>query len=178
MRRPVLVLALLATLLAAFALAASGCSRPVTKVQTLPTGPLTKSEYEDAFNISAAGLAPKYGVGKELPPDAPAADQAAHVTGLQKLLRDWAGRLSGLQPPPPAARAQARYVAGIRSFASDLDRARSALDAGDTKTATTLLSSGRIVSAQTRADLVAARRAFHALGYDLEDLDKAPVTTG
>jgi hypothetical protein len=172
MSRPLLVLALVAALLAV------GCSRPVTKVQTLPAGPLTKSGYEDAFNVSAAGLAPKYGVGKELPPDAPASDQAAHVVGLQKLLRDWASRLATLQPPAAASRAQLRYVAGIRSFASDLDRAKASLDRGDTKTANALLSSGRIVSARTRGDLVAARRAFHALDYKLEDLDKSPVTTG
>ena len=171
MSRPVLVLALFAAVLAA------GCSRPVTKIQTLPSGPLTKSQYEDAFDVSASGLAPKYGVGQELPPGAPAADQAAHVVGLQKLLRDWAGRLAGLQPPAVAARAQARYVAGIRSFATDLDRAKAALDRGDTRTANALLTSGRIVSARTRADLVAARRAFHALDYDLENLDKSPVTT-
>jgi hypothetical protein len=170
MRRPVLVLALLAALLAA------GCSRPVAKVHTLPTGPLTQKQYEDAFNVSAFGLAPRYGVGEDLDPGAPAADQARHVIGVQKLLRAWAGRLEGLQPPAPAARAQARYVAGIRSFATDLDRAKAALDRGDTKAATSLLSSGRIVSARTRADLVAARRAFHALGYQLEDLDKSPVT--
>jgi hypothetical protein len=89
----------------------------------------------------------------------------------------WAERLSGLRPPAEAARAQARYVSGIRSFAADLDRARAALDRGDVKGANRLLSSGRIVSPRTRADLVAARRAFHALGYDLEDLDKAPVET-
>jgi hypothetical protein len=172
MRRPVLVLALLAALLAA-----AGCSRPVAKVRTLPTGPLTQKQYEDAFDVSAFGLAPKYGVGEDLDPGAPAADQARHVIGVQKLLRAWAGRLEGLRPPAPAARAQARYVAGIRGFASDLDRAKAALDRGDTKTATRLLSSGRIVSARTRADLVAARRAFHALGYKLEDLDKSPVTT-
>jgi soluble cytochrome b562 len=173
MSRPFLVLLLICV--AAFAV--SGCSRPKTEIQTLPAGPLSQSAYEHAFNVSAAGLAPKYGVGKPLDVDASAADQAAHVTGLQRLLRDWAGRIEGLQPPAAAARAQARYVAGIRSFATDLDRAKAALDRGDTKTANALLSSGRIVSAQTRADLVAARRAFHALGYDLEDLDKSPVAT-
>lgn len=172
MSRPVLVLALLAATLLAL-----GCSRPKTEIQQLPTGPLTQAEYEDAFNVSAAGLAPKYGVGEPLDADASDADQAAHVTGLQRLLRDWAGRIEGLQPPAPAARAQARYVAGIRGFATDLDRAKAALDRGDTKTANALLSSGRIVSAQTRADLVAARRAFHALDYDLDDLDKSPVVT-
>jgi hypothetical protein len=173
MSRPVLVLALVLSA----ALLGAGCGRPQTKVRELPTGQLTKSQYVDAFNVSAAGLAPKYGVGKPLPSDASAAEQAAHVDGLQRLLRDWAGRLEGLQPPPEAARAQARYVAGIRSFATDLDRARTALDHGDTKGANTLLTSGRIVSARTRDDLVAARRAFHALDYQLEDLDKAPVAT-
>lgn len=167
----VLVLAL------ALALLAAGCGAKAVEIQTLPTGPLSKAQYEDAFGKSALGLAPKYGVGKPLDAEASAADQAAHVVGLQKLLREWAGRLEGLQPPAEAARAQARYVTGIRSFAADLDRAKAALDRGDAKGANRLLSSGAIVSAQTRADLVAARRAFHALGYDLEDLDKSPVKT-
>lgn len=171
MRRPVLVLGLAAALLAL------GCSRPQTKIQELPTGPLTKSAYIHAFNISAAGLAPKYGVGADLPPGASAADQDAHVVAVQRLLRAWAGRVEGLQPPAPAARAQARYVAGIRSFATDLDRARAALARGDTKAAAALLASGHIVSATTRAHLFAARRAFHALDYDLQDLDTAPVKT-
>jgi hypothetical protein len=171
MRRPVLVLGLVAALLAL------GCSRPQTKLQELPTGPLTKDEYVHAFDVSAAGLAPKYGVGEDLPPDAPAKAQDAHVVALQRLLRAWADRLAGLQPPAEAARAQARYVAGIRSFAADLDRARAALARGDTKGAAALLTSGRIVSARTRADLLAARRAFHTLDYGLQDLDSAPVKT-
>jgi hypothetical protein len=169
--------AVLLLLLTALALALAACGEQAAEVQTLPTGPLSKSEYEHAFDVSAAGLAPKYGVGKPLDPEASAADQAAHVAGLQRLLREWAGRLEGLQPPAEAARAQARYVAGVRGFASDLDRARAALDRGDTKGANALLSSGRIVSAGTRADLVAARKAFHELGYELEDLDKSPVST-
>lgn len=173
MSRPVLFVVLICTA----AVFAAGCGRPKTEVQTLPTGQLSKSEYEHAFNVSAAGLAPKYGVGEPLDSTASAAEQSRHVAGLQRLLRDWAGRLAGLQPPAEAARAQIRYVAGIRSFATDLDRARAALNRSDTKTANALLSSGRIVSAQTRADLVAARRAFHALHYDLEDLDKSPVAT-
>jgi hypothetical protein len=169
--------ALAVLLLPLLAVAVAACGQKAAEIQTLPTGPLSKSEYEHAFNVSAAGLAPKYGVGKPLDPDASAADQAAHVAGLQRLLRDWAGRLEGLQPPAEAARAQARYVAGIRGFATDLDRAKAALDRGDTGGAGKLLSSGRIVSSGTRADLVAARRAFHDLGYELEDLDKSPVTT-
>jgi hypothetical protein len=175
MRRPVIVLASLLVLAAA--LLAAGCGRPQTKIQELPTGPLTKDAYVKAFGVSAAGLAPKYGVGKPLDRDASAAQQSAHVTGLQRLLRDWAGRVAGLQPPAPAARAQARYVAGIRSFATDLDRAKAALARGDAKGANALLESGRIVSATTRANLLAARRAFHALDYDLQDLDTAPVKT-
>jgi hypothetical protein len=154
-----------------------GCGEQPLPVPSLPTGQLTQGQYEDAFPKAAQGLAAKYGVGKPLDADASAAKQAAHVAGLQKLLREWATRLVSLRPPAPAASAQARYVAGIRSFATDLDRARAALDRGDTKGANALLSSGRIVSAATRTDLVAARRAFHALGYDLEDLDKAPVKT-
>jgi predicted GNAT family acetyltransferase len=167
----VLVLGLVAALLAA------GCSRPQTKLQELPTGPLTKDEYVHAFDVSAAGLAPKYGVGKALAPDAPAKDQDAHVVALQRLLRAWAARLEGLQPPAAAARAQARYVAGVRSFATDLDQARAALARDDTKGAAALLSSGRIVSPTTRAHLAVARRAFHRLGYNLQDLDSAPVKT-
>jgi hypothetical protein len=170
-RAAVLLLVLLA------ALATLGCSRPQTTIQELPSGPLTKDEYVHAFDVSAAGLAPKYGVGADLPPDAPAKDQDAHVLALQRLLRAWADRLAGLQPPAPAARAQARYVAGIRGFAADLDRARALLARGDAKGAAALLTSGRIVSPATRDDLKAARRAFHALGYDLQDLDSAPVKT-
>jgi hypothetical protein len=171
--RPVALLLLL--LLAA--LAAAGCGRPQTEVRELPTGPLDKGEYVHAFNVSAAGLAPKYGVGKELPSDAPAAEQAQRVTALQRLLRAWAGRLEGLQPPAEARRAHARYVAGVRGFAGDLERARTELARGDVDGANRLLESGRIVSRQTRADLVDARRAFHALDYELTDLDSAPVTT-
>lgn len=156
---------------------AVGCGEKALPVPSLPAGPLTQGQYEDAFPRAAQGLAAKYDVGKPLDADASAAEQARHVEGLQKLLREWATRLASLHPPAPAAAPQARYVAGIRSFASDLDRARTALDRGDTKGANALLSSARIVNARTRADLVAARRAFHALGYDLEDLDKAPVET-
>lgn len=174
---PRAVLRLPAVLLLIAAMGVAGCSRPVTQTQELPTGPLTKDEYEHAFDISAAGLAPKYGVGKELPADAPAADQAERVRALQQLLQAWATRLEGLQPPALAARAQARYVAGVRGFAVDLERAKARLARGDRKGAASLLSSGRIVSATTRADLVAARRAFHALDYDLQDLDTAPVKT-
>jgi hypothetical protein len=171
MRRLVPLLTLVAALILA------GCGSKPVAIQSLPTGPLTQKQYEDAFAKSALGLAPKYGVGKPLDADASAADQAKHVDGLQHVLRDWATRLARLQPPAPAAQAQARYVAGIRSFATDLDRARTALAAGDTSGAHKLLTSGGIASAATRADLVAARRAFHALGYKLEDLDKAPVRT-
>ena len=89
----------------------------------------------------------------------------------------WSARIATLKPPARAAAAQARYVAGIRAFAVDLDRARALLDRGDTKGANRLLTSGAIVSRTTRADLVAARRAFHALGYDLLDLDSSPVKT-
>jgi hypothetical protein len=173
MGRPVVVLLLCALTVVLTA----GCSRPVTQVQTLPTGPLDKAAYVHAFDVSAAGLAPRYGIGKELPPGAPAARQRERVTALQRLLRDWAGRLAALQPPAAARPAQDRYVAGIRGFAGDLERVRGALARGDVKGADALLKSGQVVSAGTRADLVAARRAFHALGYDLQDLDTAPVTT-
>jgi hypothetical protein len=169
MGRPVVVLLLCALSV----VLGAGCSRPVTQVQTLPTGPLDTA----AYVVSAAGLAPRYGIGKELPPGAPAARQRERVTALQRLLRDWAGRLAGLQPPAAARPAQDRYVAGIRGFAGDLERVRGALARGDVKGADALLKSGQVVSAGTRADLVAARRAFHALGYDLQDLDTAPVTT-
>lgn len=173
MRRPFALL----LALAAAALVAAGCGSKPVPIATLPTGPLTQKQYEDAFPRAAEGLAAREGVGKPLPDDASAAEQSRHVAGLQKVLRAWASRLETLQPPSAAARAQQRYVAGIRSFATDLDRARAALDRGDTDAAHTLLSSGAIASARTRADLVAARRAFGALGYDLEDLDTAPVKT-
>jgi hypothetical protein len=99
------------------------------------------------------------------------------VAGVQRLLREWAVRLSSLHPPAVAARAQARYVAGIRSWGVGQDRGRATLDRGDTKGAAALLSSGAIASSGTRADLAAARRAFHALGYRLQDLDTSPVKT-
>ncbi|WP_027005607.1 hypothetical protein [Conexibacter woesei] len=169
-------LVLLAALLAGAALVA-GCGSQALPIARLPTGQLDQKQYEDAFGKSAYGLAPKYGVGKPLDPEASAADQARHIDGLQRLLREWAGRVGGLHPPAAAVRAQARYVAGIRSFADDLERARVALDRGDTKGAQRLLSSGTIASRATRADLIAARRAFHALGYRLQDLDSSPVKT-
>jgi predicted GNAT family acetyltransferase len=168
-------LSALLALLAALALLA--CGEQPLPVPMLPTGQLTQAQYEDAFPKAAQGLAARHGVGEPLDEDASATEQAEHVAGLQAVLREWAARLASLRPPVAAAAAQARYVAGIRGFADDLDRARTALEAGDVKDANALLSSGRIVSAHTRADLVAARRAFHALGYDLEDLDKAPVET-
>lgn len=164
-------------LVVAAALTAAGCGRPQTEVRQLPSGPLGKGEYVHAFNVSAAGLAPKYGVGRELPRDAPARDQAQRVNALQRLLRAWAGRIEGLQPPAEARRAQARYVAGVRGFAADLDRVRVELRRGDVAAAGRLLTTGRVVSAPTRADLVAARRAFHRLDYALTDVDSAPVKT-
>lgn len=175
MRRSVVVLVLLP--LVAATLATSGCGRPQTEIRTLPTGQLDRGGYEHAFDVSAAGLAPRYGVGKELPRDAPAADQAKRVRALQRLLRAWADRLAGLRAPAPARGAHARYVAGVRGFAADLDRAAAALERGDAKGAHALLSTGRIVSPATRTELQASRRAFHRLGYDLQDLDTAPVAT-
>src|ERR1700712_5557735 len=145
MSRPVLVL----LLVCAGALVAVGCGRPQTEIAQLPTGQLTKDQYVAAFGKSAAGLAPKYGVGKPLASDASAAEQERHVVGLQRLLRDWAGRIAGLRPPAVAAAAQARYVAGLRSFATDLDRVKAALARGDTKGANALLTSAKIVSPQT-----------------------------
>jgi hypothetical protein len=171
MRRPLRVLT--AVVLAACALTA--CGRPQSTVRELPTGQLSKDAYVQAFEISAEGLAQRYGVGKES--GAPAVQQERRVTGLQRLLRAWADRLQGLRPPPEAARAQARFVAGVRGFAADLEQARAALRRGDARGAGALLRTGRIVSARTRADLVAGRRAFHALGYDIHNLDKAPVET-
>jgi hypothetical protein len=173
MSRPAAVLVVLA--LAAFAVV--GCSRPQTEVRELPAGPLDRAAYVKAFNVSAAGLAPRYGVGQELPRGASAAAQGRRVAALQRLLRAWAGRIEGLRPPAEARRAQARYVAGVRGFADDLDRARAELARGDVEGANGLLETGRIVSPRTRADLVAARRAFHALGYELTDLDSSPVAT-
>jgi hypothetical protein len=171
MRRPLLVLAALA---AAVALAA--CGRPQGQVADLPTGPLTKDEYVDAFEASATGLAQRYGVDDKAR-DTTDAQEADRVARLQRLLRAWADRLAGLQPPAEARRAHARYVAGVRGFATDLDRARTALRQGDRAGADRLLSTGRIVSARTRADLVAARRAFHELGYEIRNVDTAPVET-
>ena len=165
-RRTALALVLIAVT------ALAGCGRPQAKVEQLPTGPLTKDEYVHAFEVSASGLAQRYGVS-EGGTDA----DGKRIAALQRLLRAWADRLATLHPPREAARAQARFVAGVRGFATDLDRARAALDRGDEKGAQRLLDTGGIVSAQTRADLVAGRKAFHALGYDIHNLDKAPVKT-
>src|SRR3954451_13887482 len=159
---------LLALALSAVALAA--CGRPQAKVQELPAGQLSKDQYVHAFEISANGLAQRYGVSE-------GGADSKRLVAFQRLLRAWADRLSALHPPPEATRAQVRFVAGVRGFAADLDRARAALDRGDERGAQRLLDSGRIVSAQTRADLVAGRKAFHDLGYDIHNLDKAPVET-
>ena len=171
MRRPLFAVAAVVT-----ALAVAACGRPQGQVADLPTGPLTKGEYVDAFEASATGLAQRYGVDDKAR-DATDAEQADRVARLQRLLRAWADRLGGLQPPAEARRAHIRYVAGVRSFAGDLDRARTALQRGDRAGADRLISTGRIVSARTRADLVAARRAFHDLGYEIRNLDTAPVKT-
>jgi hypothetical protein len=168
-RRPLAVLLLVTLAVAALA----GCGRPQGKVESLPAGPLSKDAYVHAFEVSANGLAQRYGVSEESGSDA----DGRRVAALQHVLRAWADRLATLRPPAEAARAQVRFVAGVRSFAADLDRARAALRRGDAKGAQRLLASGDIVSAATRAHLVAARRAFHALGYDISNLDKTPVRT-
>jgi hypothetical protein len=168
-RRPLAVLLLVTLAVATLA----GCGRPQAKVESLPSGPLSKDEYVHAFEISANGLAHRYGVSEQGASDA----EGRRVAALQRLLRAWAGRLAGLHPPAEATRAQIRFVAGVRGFAADLDRARAALRRGDVAGAQRLLATGRIVSAATRADLIAARHAFHALGYDIANLDKTPVRT-
>jgi hypothetical protein len=153
-------------------LALAACGRPQAHIQELPTGPLTKDEYVDAFEKSAEGLAQRYGVSED-----GSDTKGARVAALQKLLRAWADRLATLQPPAAARPAHDRFVAGVRSFADDLERARRALERGDEKGAERLLQTGAIVSRQTRADLTAARARFHQLGYDIKNLDKAPVRT-
>ena len=172
MRRPTLTVLLLA-----LALLALGCGRPAAKVERLPTGPLSKDEYVHAFEVSANGLAQRYGVPADDQGSAKPADQERRVAALQRFLRAWADRLAGLHPPAEAARAQLRFVAGVRGFAADLDRVRAALRRGDTKGAERLLSTGGVLSPATRADLEAGRRAYHALGYDIHNLDKTPVAT-
>ncbi|QEC50307.1 hypothetical protein FSW04_23805 [Baekduia soli] len=172
------MLRLVPALLAGLAvLAAAGCGRPQATVQDLPRGPLSKGDYVHAFEISAAGLAQRYLAGTELGAHPTPAEQDRHIAGLQRLLRAWSARLAALRPPAEAARAQVRFVAGVRGFAADLDRARAALRRGDGAGADRLLASGAIVSAGTRADLVAARRAYHRLGYDIRNLDRTPVAT-
>jgi hypothetical protein len=172
MRRLSLVVAPLVVV----AVLAAGCGRPQATVEQLPTGPLSKDEYVHAFEVSAQGLARRYGIHPTSGGGSAAAEER-RIAALQRFLRAWADRLSGLRPPAEAARAQARYVAGVRGFATDLDRARAALRRGDTRGAQRLLETGRIVSSRTRSDLAAGRRAFHALGYDINNLDKAPVET-
>ena len=154
------------------ALALGACGRPQAKVHDLPKGPLTKDQYVHAFEESALGLAQRYGVSED-GTDA----NGNRVASLQRLLRAWADRLATLHPPAAAQPAQDRYVAGVRGFASDLDRARAALDRGDEKGAERLLASGALVSPRTRADLKAGRARFHALGYEIKNLDSAPVKT-
>jgi hypothetical protein len=173
MRRPRLVP--LSLLLAA--VLAAGCGRPETKVEKLPTGQLSKDDYVHAFEISANGLAKRYGV-TAADGSAKAADQDRRVAALQRFLRAWADRLAGLHPPAEATRAQARFVAGVRGFATDLDRVRVALQRGDVKGATRLLDTGDVVSPQTKADLEAGRKAFHHLDYAIHNLDRTPVKTG
>jgi hypothetical protein len=127
MRRPrliPLVLLLLAAVLVA------GCGRPESKVEQLPTGQLSKDEYVRAFEISANGLAKRYGVTAD-DGSTKAVDQDRRVAALQRFLRAWADRLASLHPPAEATRAQARFVAGVRGFATDLDRVRTALQRGD-----------------------------------------------
>ena len=158
MRRPIPLLLLLVALLAA------GCGRPEAKVETLPTGQLSKDDYVHAFEVSANGLAKRYGVTSQNG-SAKAADQERRVAALQRFLRAWADRLAGLHPPREALDAQTRFVAGVRGFADDLGRVRAALQRGDTRTATRLLDTGAVVSAQTKADLEAGRKRFHDLDY-------------
>ena len=174
MRRPLFVS--LPILLVA--VLAAGCGRPQAKVEQLPTGPLTKDEYIHAFEVSANGLARRYGVPADDAGSAKPADQDRRVAALQRFLRAWADRLAGLHPPAEAARAQIRFVAGVRGFATDLDRVRAALGRGDPKGAARLLDTGRVVSPGTKADLEAGRKAFHRLDYSIHNLDRTPVKTG
>ena len=174
MRRPHLVPLLL--LLVASVLAV-GCGRPQATVEQLPTGQLSKDDYVQAFEVSANGLAKRYGVTSQ-DGSAKAADQERRLAALQRFLRAWADRLAGLHPPREALGAQARFVAGVRGFADDLDRVRAALRRGDVKGAARLLDTGAVVSARTKADLEAARRRFHDLDYPIHNLDRTPVKTG
>jgi len=169
----------LPALLLVLALAAlvAGCGRPQSHVEQLPTGQLSKDDYVHAFEVSANGLAQRYGVSAERGSD-DAAGQGRRVAALQRFLRAWAARLAALHPPAEALGAQARFVAGVRGFAADLDRVRAALARGDTKGAQRLLSTGAVVSARTKADLEAGRRRFHDLDYSIHNLDKTPVETG
>src|SRR4051812_40267306 len=105
MRR--VALTLLALALSAMALAA--CGRPEAKVQELPAGQLSKDQYVHAFEISANGLAQRYGVGE-------GGADSKRIVALQRLLRAWADRLAALHPPPEAARAQVRFVAAGPGF--------------------------------------------------------------
>jgi hypothetical protein len=168
---------LLCALLLAVALGACGSGQSGGEDPVLPRGQLDKPGYVDAFESSAGGLTRRFGLTKELSPDASAADQAERVANLQRLLRAWADRLATLRPPAEARRAHERFIAGVRRFAVDLQRARAALDRGDEKGATRLLDTGAVLSRATRDDLVAARRAFHDHGYDMRNLDKSPVET-
>jgi hypothetical protein len=169
---------LLAPLLCACALALGACGGLGSdEVVDLPKGQLDKSGYIDAFERSSGGLEARYGVKDELPPDASPARQAARVAGLQRVLRAWADRLASLRPPAEARTAHVRFIAGVRSFATDLERPRTALERGDERGAKRLFDSGAVVSKATRDDLVAARRAFHELGYRIRNLDTSPVET-
>jgi hypothetical protein len=171
-------LPLVLSLLCVLALALAACG-PVgsDEVVDLPTGQLDKPHYIDAFEHSSGGLAARYGIRDELSPNASVAEQAQRIAGIQRTMRAWADRLATLHPPAEAVRAHERFIAGVRSFATDLDRARAALARGDERGARHLMETGAVVSGRTKAELIAARRAFKDLGYRIRNLDTSPVET-
>jgi hypothetical protein len=171
-------LPLLAALLCVFALGAAACGAVGSdEVVDLPTGQLDKSGYIDAFEHSSGGLAARYGIHDELSPNASIDEQARRVVGIQRTMRAWADRLATLHPPAAALPAHERFIAGVRSFADDLERAKDALARGDERGARHLMETGAVVSRRTRDDLVAARRGFKDLGYRIRNIDTSPVAT-
>src|SRR3954453_22970595 len=108
----------LLALLLVLALAAlvAGCGRPQSHVEQLPTGQLSKDDYVHAFEVSANGLAQRYGVSAERGSD-DAAAQGRRVAAFQRSLRAWPSLWPGLPPPAEALGAQSRFVAGVRCFA-------------------------------------------------------------
>ncbi|MBI5106992.1 MAG: hypothetical protein HZB46_18760 [Solirubrobacterales bacterium] len=128
------------------------------------------ADYVDAFDATSKGLAQRYGLDRDPPANATAAQLAARIARIQGLLREWARRLERVDPPNVVDDAHARYIAGLRGFARDLDRTAAALRGGDVQAAQRQLDSGRAMSARTRADLRYAQERFDRFNLEVHGL--------